>query len=178
MLRQGEPVQLVDVRSATEFKTGHIPGAINIPMEEVEGRLGDIAKSQTIVMVCQGGVRAHVAAKCLEAREIDCIVLQGGTNAWKAAGRPVLATGRVRWSLERQVRLGAGLLVLSGVLLAVLISPYWIGLSGFVGLGLTFAGLTDFCPMALFLAKMPWNGSSRQATVSAVTDGQACSLRQ
>lgn len=72
-------------------------------------------------------------------------------------GLPVVASVKTRWSLERQVRLGAGLLVLAGVILGVLISAYWLLLSGFVGMGLTFAGLTDICPMGILLGKMPWN---------------------
>jgi hypothetical protein len=88
---------------------------------------------------------------------------------------PTVATSKVRWSLERQVRLGAGLLILTGAALAALLHPYWILLSGFAGLGLTFAGLTDFCPMGLLLAKMPWNRAARQRPVPAVTDKQPVS---
>jgi rhodanese-related sulfurtransferase len=84
-------------------------------------------------------------------------VLEGGTAAWMNVGLPVVASVKTRWSLERQVRLGAGLLVLAGVILGVLISAYWLLLSGFVGMGLTFAGLTDICPMGILLGKMPWN---------------------
>jgi hypothetical protein len=60
-------------------------------------------------------------------------------------------------SLERQVRIAAGAIVLSGVLLACLVNFNFIWLSGFVGAGLIFAGITDFCGMGLLLAKMPWN---------------------
>jgi Protein of unknown function (DUF2892) len=69
----------------------------------------------------------------------------------------VVASVRARWSLERQVRLGAGLLVVVGVALSLLVNLRWIYLAGFIGLGLTFAGLTDICPMGLMLARLPWN---------------------
>lgn len=71
---------------------------------------------------------------------------------------------KTRWSLERQVRLGAGLLVLTGAGLALTVNVNWLFLSAFAGLGLTFAGLTDICPMAEILAKMPWNGRSQCST--------------
>jgi len=99
---------------------------------------------------------AELLAPCR--REIT--VLEGGTSAWVQAGLPVVRSVRTRWSLERQVRLGAGLLVLVGVILGFTVSMNWIFLSAFVGLGLTFAGLTDICLMGEFLGKMPWNGRS------------------
>ena len=58
-------------------------------------------------------------------------------------------------SLERQVRIAAGAIVLTGVLLAHFVAAGFIWLSGFVGAGLIFAGVTDFCGMGLLLAKMP-----------------------
>ena len=99
---------------------------------------------------------AELLAPCR--REIR--VLEGGTTAWTQAGLPVVRSVKTRWSLERQVRLGAGLLVLVGVVLAFTVSLNWIFLSAFVGLGLTFAGLTDICLMGELLGKMPWNGRS------------------
>jgi hypothetical protein len=60
-------------------------------------------------------------------------------------------------SLERQVRIAAGTLVATGTLLGAFVSPWWLILPGFVGGGLIFAGVTDFCGMAMLLARMPWN---------------------
>jgi len=76
------------------------------------------------------------------------------------AGLPLVQSVRTRWSLERQVRMGAGLLTLAGAALSLMLDMRWAFLSAFVGLGLTFAGLTDFCPMAVILQKMPWNARS------------------
>lgn len=153
--------QLIDVRSASEFAAGHIPGAINIPMDQIESRLADLSATAPIVLVCQMGKRARMTATLLDPCHRQLTVLEGGTNAWIAASLPVVSNVKTRWSLERQVRLGAGLLVLIGVALAITLNPHWLYLSGFIGLGLTFAGLTDFCPMAEFLAKLPWNASTR-----------------
>jgi len=148
---------LVDVRSGSEFASGHIPGAINIPMEEIEARLDDLDVNLPIVLICQSGKRARMSSSLLEPCQRQITVLEGGTQAWIRAGFPVVASVRTRWSLERQVRLGAGLLVLAGVILALTANPLWVFLCGFVGLGLTFAGLTDICAMGIILGKMPWN---------------------
>ena len=86
----------------------------------------------------------------------NVVNVEGGTQAWAAAGLPVVR-GKKIVSLERQVRIAAGSLVCLGVLLAWLVHPAFIALSAFVGAGLIFAGLTDTCGMGLLLARMPWN---------------------
>lgn len=149
--------QAIDVRSPTEFAAGHIPAAINIPMYEIESRLGDLRPGLPIVLVCQAGKRASMTHALLSGKVDDLLVLTGGTDAWKAAGLPLIASTRSRWALERQVRLGAGLLVLTGVLLGFLVNPGWFWLAGFVGGGLVFAGTTNFCAMAHLLTLLPWN---------------------
>ncbi len=154
------PIQLVDVRSSTEFASGHIPGAVNIPMDQIEARLDDLAVNLPIVLVCQTGKRARMTAGLLEPCHRQIAVLEGGTKAWVDAGLPVVSSVKTRWSLERQVRVGAGVLVLTGVVLALTVNPLWVFLCGFVGLGLTFAGLTDICAMGIMLEKMPWNRRS------------------
>jgi rhodanese-related sulfurtransferase len=155
------PAQLVDVRSASEFASGHIPGAVNIPMDQIEARLDDLRPGVPIILVCQTGKRARMSAGLLEPCQRQISVLEGGTSAWIQAGLSVVTSVKTRWSLERQVRLGAGLLVLAGAALDFTVDANWLFLSAFVGLGLTFAGLTDICPMAEILAKMPWNGRSQ-----------------
>jgi len=148
---------LVDVRSGAEFASGHIPGAVNIPLDQIEARLDDLGRSLPIILACQSGARARMAAGLLEPCHRQMSVLEGGTKAWIDAGLPVVASVRTRWSLERQVRMGAGLLVLTGAIFALTVNPGWLFLCGFVGLGLTFAGLTDICAMGIILEKMPWN---------------------
>lgn len=149
--------QWVDVRSATEYASGHIPGAVNIPIEQIEVRLEDLLPNVPIVLVCQAGKRARMVAGLLEPCRKDVTVLEGGTAAWQDAGLPLVVSTNSRWSLERQVRLIAGLLILTALLLSATVHPYWLGLAGIVGLGLTFAGLTDICMMAAVLVKLPWN---------------------
>jgi len=161
LARGGVPgqIQRVDVRSPSEFASGHIPGARNIPLEQIEVRLGDLSLDRQVVLICQSGQRAQMAAARLQPYRTDLAVLDGGTSAWRKAGLPVVVSAKTRWALERQVRLAAGLLASLGAVLALFASLYWVALCGVVGLGLTFAGLTDFCPLAVLLSKLPWNGA-------------------
>ena len=156
-------IQLVDVRSADEFASGHVPRATNIPLEQLEGRLDDLGGR--VVVLCRSGKRASMACDLLRAHHDDLLLLEGGTQAWVEAGLPVTEPARrVRWSLERQVRLAAGIMVLIGTLMSLFVSPSWIYLAVFVGAGLTFAGATDLCLMASLLAKLPWNQPKAQLT--------------
>jgi len=157
---QSQPTyELIDVRSASEFAAGHIPRAVNVPMDQIEARLEDLP-SRPLVLVCQTGKRARMTAAILEPCQRQITVLEGGTSAWIREGLPVVRNVKTRWSLERQVRLGAGVLVLIGTALAITVNLYWLGLSAFVALGLIFAGTTDICPMAELLERMPWNAQS------------------
>jgi rhodanese-related sulfurtransferase len=149
--------QPIDVRSATEFAAGHIPAAINIPMDEIESRLADLRPNTRTILICQAGTRAALTRDLLASRVTDLYILNGGTDAWSTAGFPLVASTRSRWALERQVRLAVGLLVLTGVLLGFLVNPRWFLLAGFIGGGLVFAGTTNFCAMARLLALLPWN---------------------
>jgi len=167
--------QWIDVRSATEFAAGHLPGAVNIPMDEIEARLHDLSPNLPIVLVCKSGGRARMVAGLLEPCRKDVRVLVGGTDAWNKAGLPVVLSRRTRWSLERQVRLAAGVLVLAGTLLAATMNTDWLVLTGFVGLGLMFAGLTDLCPMAVLLGAMPWN-HTKQCTPGAPPKEERCCM--
>jgi rhodanese-related sulfurtransferase len=149
--------QFVDVRSPSEFASGHIPSAVNIPMDQIEARLDDLRPDPAILLICQMGKRARMTASLLEPCRPEITVLEGGTNAWIEAGLPIVANVKTRWSLERQVRLAAGALALIGAVLGFFVNLHWIFLSAFIGLGLMFAGLTDICPMAEVLGKLPWN---------------------
>ena len=162
--------KLIDVRSAGEFAIGHIPGAINVPLEQVEARTADIGEGP-ILMICEAGTRAAIAAGWLEGRQ-KVSVLEGGTTAWRKAGLPLVACAPSRWALERQVRLAAGAIVLAATVLAVTVNPKWVYLAMFVGAGLTFAGVTNICGMAVLLARMPWNKDSKtkRAGVTGVSE--------
>jgi rhodanese-related sulfurtransferase len=109
-------------------------------------------------VLCKSGGRAASASGKLRAAGIECVVVTGGTDACVAAGLPVERDATAHgWSIERQVRLIAGLLVLIGVGVGATGHPIGYGIAGFVGAGLTFSGLTNFCGMALVLGRCPWN---------------------
>ncbi|GAA1462360.1 rhodanese-like domain-containing protein [Nocardiopsis exhalans] len=149
---------LVDVRTPAEFESSHIPGAVNLPLGQLDQHAGRVARdaSEQVVLVCQSGPRAEQAQTRLAAAGLtDSVVLSGGMNAWAAADAPVVH-GRERWALERQVRLIAGSIVLVTALLSLWWTPA-VFVAAFIGAGLTFAGLTNTCGMALMLAKLPYN---------------------
>lgn len=159
---------LLDVRTPAEFEEAHIAGSVLHPLsgltsEEVQ-KLSQ-GKS-TCVIICRSGNRARQAAQKLCQSGISGVqVLQGGVLAWESAGLP-LNRGAKTVSLERQVRIAAGTLALTGVLLGYFVHPAWFALSGFVGAGLIFAGITDTCGMGLLLARMPWNQGSNKPSNS------------
>jgi rhodanese-related sulfurtransferase len=175
-LKQHRGSQLIDVRSASEFAAAHISGAISIPMDQIEGRLDDLDPERPLVLICKTGKRARMTAGLLAPCRPDSAVLEGGTDAWIKEGLPIVFSTKTRWALERQVRLGAGLLVLTGVVLSTFHDPRWIWLSAFVGAGLTFAGLTDICMMGSLLARMSWNRTPRVRPAATDQAKRRCAL--
>jgi hypothetical protein len=110
-----------------------------------------------LYLICQSGSRGGKACEQFIAAGFENVVnVEGGTQAWDAAGLPV-NRGKKAVSLERQVRIVAGLMICVGAALGYFVHPNWIGLAAFVGVGLTFAGITDTCAMGMLMAKMPWN---------------------
>ncbi len=155
-------LQFLDVRTPAEFRSVHAQFARLIPLDELDVNAlyekTGFKQEQPLYILCQSGRRAATAAEKLHAAGItNCIVVEGGTNAWVEAGLPVERAPGGAISIERQVRIAAGTLVVTGILLGWFVSPWFFLLSGFVGAGLVFAGVTDWCGMALLLAKMPWN---------------------
>lgn len=153
---------VLDVRTPVEFAEVHVPQARNEPLDQFDPRAllatGGLSKERPVYLLCRSGGRASKAAEKLAKEGLDnAVVVEGGTLAWIEAGLPVNRGAAKVISLERQVRIAAGALVLAGVLLACFVHPYFIGLSAFVGAGLVFAGITDWCGMGLLLAKLPWN---------------------
>jgi len=160
-LKNRSSIDLIDVRTPVEFREVHVEGAKNVPLDSLDPKLVASARNgnstETLYVICKSGGRsAKGAQKFIDAGFLNVISIDGGTSAWDAAGYPV-TRGKKAMSLERQVRILAGFLVLSGAVFGVLVHPYFIGLSAFIGAGLMFAGITDTCGMGMMLAKMPWN---------------------
>jgi rhodanese-related sulfurtransferase len=153
---------VVDVRTPAEFAEVRVPQARNLPLGSLDiaglEKAGIVSKEAALYILCQSGKRATTAAeKFASAGFTRVFVVEGGTLAWAEAGLPVVRSGGKAISIERQVRIGAGSLVLTGVLLGFFVNAAFFGISAFVGAGLIFAGITDWCGMGLLLAKAPWN---------------------
>lgn len=156
-LDQGQRYQLVDVRTPEEFDAVHIPGAVNVPMDQAPHRMSEFSVGAPVVLVCHSGTRASLTCETLQSKFPNLLVLRGGTVGWKQAGLPVAGMGRVRMPIMRQVQLLVGPLIVLGAGMVLAGSPSWAILPLIIGLGLTMAGATGFCPMALAIAKCPWN---------------------
>lgn len=170
-LKQTANLDVIDVRTPAEFREVHLEIAQNIPLHRL--RPADVVQSRAagkagpIYVVCQSGGRGRQACEMFHAAGFTNVVnIEGGTKACIDAGLPVVR-GQKTISIERQVRIAAGSLILLGALLAWLIHPAFFALSIFVGAGLVFAGITDTCGMAILLSYMPWN---QCATQSCSTD--------
>ena len=153
---------VLDVRTPVEFAEVHVPQARNIPLDELNPTAlagsGEIRKDRPVYLLCRSGQRAAKAANQLAHEGFaEPVVVEGGTVAWVEANLPVTRGKSTVISLERQVRIVAGSLVFVGVALGWFVHPAFFGLSAFVGAGLVFAGITDFCGMGLLLARCPWN---------------------
>ena len=149
---------VIDVRTPVEVSSEHIAGALHIPLAELPSRCHELEGiAGPGLLLCQTGKRAEQAREVLVRAGIeDLIVIEGGLEAYTASGGETVMDHK-RMSLERQVRVAAGFLVLLGAVPGFLIHPAFHGLSAFVGAGLIFAGITDYCGMGLLIAKMPWN---------------------
>jgi rhodanese-related sulfurtransferase len=166
-------IDLIDVRTPVEFREVHVEHARNVPLDRldpvavVQGRNGH--RDDPLYVICRSGSRGWQACeKFLAAGFTNVINVEGGTLACVEVGLPVVR-GKKAISLERQVRIAAGSLVLLGVLLGWLVHPAFLGLSAFVGAGLVFAGVTDTCGMGMMLARMPWNQVRDAPTGSCAT---------
>lgn len=168
-LDANEPMRLVDVRTPGEYGAEHLPESELMPLDQLDANAFGDNGDTPIYLLCRTGRRAGEAYEALAAAGVsNARVIEGGLEACKQQNLPVIK-GRGTISLERQVRIGAGGLVLLGVLLGWLAHPGFYGLSAFVGAGLMFAGITDWCGMAMMLARMPWNrsGPTRQQCADA-----------
>jgi rhodanese-related sulfurtransferase len=171
LVQSGKPVELIDVRTPAEYRSLHASIARLVPLDEldverfIENRRG--ARDEPLYVICRTGARGEKACgRFLSAGFTNVVNVAGGTQAWEQAGLPVVR-GRTMLPLDRQIQIAAGALVLSGFVLGEAVNANWFLLSGFVGCGLLFAGLTGFCPLGQFMARMPWNQAGR--------DGACCS---
>lgn len=164
LLQQG--AALVDVREPDEHARERIPGAQSVPLSRLQQIDLKVAAGQPVLFHCRSGARTAGNADRLaeKAGDLEAFIVEGGLDALKKAGLPVAMDRRQPLELMRQVQIAAGSMVVLGVVLGVTISPVFHALSGFVGAGLVFAGVTGTCGLASMLRLMPWN---RTASMTA-----------
>lgn len=175
--RRGHTAELIDVRTPVEYREIHAEPARLVPLDSLDPdaimRARSGSAGDPLYTICRSGGRGQRAAEKFHAAGYANVVnVEGGMLAWERAGLPVVR-GKKTMSLERQVRIAAGSLVVLGTVLGAFVHPGFLGLSAFVGAGLVFAGVTDTCGMAMLLARMPWNRAG-EAVAACSSASEAC----
>ncbi len=158
--QDGTTPLLLDVRTPAEFQSSSIAGSKLVPLDELraESFVKEHGTNTRCVVICAKGGRASKAAQQLAAAGMNHLeVLEGGISAWEAANLTVQRSGRKIMALDRQVRIAIGLLVLIGFAIGHWLNAAGFWLCAFMGAGLVFSGVADFCGLALILARAPWN---------------------
>jgi rhodanese-related sulfurtransferase len=159
-LQSGKRVSLIDVRTPVEHDEMHISGSRLMPLDRLDADTvkSAAAQAEQCVIICRSGKRAEQAFQKLQAAGCgNLAILEGGVSAWEAAGLPLERSQRKHLPLMRQVQLIIGLLALSGSVLALTVNKNFALIPAFLGAGLTLAGSTGWCGLAILLSKMPWN---------------------
>ncbi len=156
LMRQG--AILIDVREPDEHARERIAQARHFPMDRLKAGPLQLDGASAVIFHCRSGNRTALNAQVLAAcTACEAHVLEGGLNAWKEAGLPVVSDASQPLELQRQVQIVAGSVIVLGAVLGATVSPWFHALSGFVGAGLVFAGVSGFCGLARVLMWMPWN---------------------
>lgn len=153
-------VVLIDIRDPTEYRREHIPNARSLPLTDITaGKTVEGTDKQPVIFHCLSGGRTAQNANALlkAASPVPALLMTGGINAWKSANLPTIEDKKQPLPVMRQVQILAGTLILIGVILGYTTDSRLFLLSGVVGAGLLFAGVSGLCGMANFLLKMPWN---------------------
>ena len=182
LCNEGKKIDLIDVRTPVEFQEVHVERARNVPLDQLDPaalmQTRNGSANEPLYLICRSGSRGQQACeKFLKAGFANVVNIEGGTMACVEAGLPVVR-GKKAVSLERQVRIAAGLMIVTASALGYFVHPAWIGLAAFVGAGLTFAGVTDTCGMGMLLARMPWNQVAASSPTSAAAGSKPSDAKQ
>lgn len=161
---------LIDIREADEHARERIPGAHHLALSRLDEADLAVHQGKPVIFHCRSGARTLSNAGRLAGRlggDCDAYVVEGGLDAWRKAGLPVATDRRAPIELQRQVQIGAGSMAFLGTLLGLLVSPWFFAIPLFVGGGLTVAGVTGFCGMAMLLMRAPWNRATYEPTTRA-----------
>ncbi|MES9850631.1 MAG: rhodanese-like domain-containing protein [Candidatus Thiodiazotropha sp. L084R] len=164
MQNQGNKTELLDVRTGVEYRSGHIPGAKLLTLDEFSDeilieQLGDPKQRDhaATYITCQSGFRAQQAVeKLYEYGYKNLVLVEGGTEGWEKAGMPMKRCGEVI-SLERQVQIAIGSLLLLKVFFGFTLHELFFLAGALIGAGLIMAGVTRWCGLARLIALLPWN---------------------
>jgi rhodanese-related sulfurtransferase len=171
LCRNGKTVELVDVRTPVEYREIHVKGAQLVPLDRLDPRAVMAARNGTaqnpLFLICRSGSRAKEACERFVAAGFQNVFyIEGGTLGCEKSGLDMVR-GKKTISLDRQMRILMGFLVLAGIGLALVIHPLFFGLSAFIGMGMIFAGITDKCPLSQLVARMPWNQVKEEKACTA-----------
>ena len=165
MVTKRSDITIIDVRTPTEFKRGHIPGALNLHGEKLTSHVKGLDSSSVVAVVCQSGGRSQMACQALR-RDVPGVVnVDGGTAAWIRAGLEVEKESKHMSencqssdaSLRRQTHFVAAILLVSALIMGFTSNQNWFYVAYLPAFGLTLDALTGFCPMTFILRKAPWN---------------------
>lgn len=158
ILEESSDCKIIDVREMSEFTHEHIEDSVHAPLSKFDDHHQDINPNHDYFILCKSGNRACKAGDQLAALGFSNFkIIEDGIEGWKKANLPVLKGQSKVWSLERQVRFTAGLMVTVGLGVGYFYHPAGFLFSALIGIGLMFAAVTNTCGMGLMLAKMPWN---------------------
>ncbi len=161
-LSGGEALQIIDVREADEFNSVRLESSSCLPLSLLNHNHRFIHPEKDAYLLCRSGERAKQAAKKLAGLGVkNTVVIEGGLEAWRKEGLPLEKSVKQVWSMDRQVKFTASLLILDGIALAYSVNPCWILLSAFVALGMLVSSIADTCAMATALGLLPWNRTSQ-----------------
>ena len=171
----GKKINLIDVRTAAEYRAGHVAGAKLIPLDEFNADTlaeteihSGVDYAQPVYLTCNAGQRAQQAAqRLIDAGYQNVALLEGGTLAWQKAGLPMNRCGNAI-SLERQVQITIGILLVLKVIFGFTVHELFFVAIPFIGAGLIFAGISNWCGLSRLIAALPWNQNrncAEQATV-------------
>lgn len=153
--QSGQPIDILDVRSAFEYNTGHVPGARRLPLRQVNRQSATANRpgldDHPVYIICHSGGRSMSACRKLIAEGFTNVVnVEGGTAAWKRAGLPI---ERPAGTGLRPVRIA--LLLLVGLLLALglWVHPYFAYAAIVLWIGMLFAFGT--CPLGACAGSLP-----------------------
>ncbi len=127
----------IDVREPSEYAGGHIQGAELVPLGTLSRKCATWDKREPLTVVCRSGHRATKARAMLTAMHFEDVdVLRGGILRWRSEGNPLVTPDGVQASNPRSHWIVEGLLILTSLILASFVSPWFLVMTALVGIKL------------------------------------------